>query len=186
MSAAVAVKTGVVQFGDTELQTWRSERTGKPYVAVKHVCQAIGVDTYSQTSKLFSNPYYKGLTETIDILTAGGPQRAVGLDIEHVEFWLCTIGIARVRSDVQERLLEFQRECGKVLHDYWSRAAVVREIEQPTYIGGSTKGVSHNLTPLQHFEFIKELTDYFQTHNGLTPDVQSELCQAARKVLATL
>jgi P22_AR N-terminal domain len=91
---------------------------GQRWVAVRPICEAIGVDWTGQHHRLRANPQFS----CGDISTTGTDGKwyaMVCLPISQINGWLYTINANKVRPDVRENLLLYQRECQEVLFKHF-------------------------------------------------------------------
>lgn len=106
------------------------EKDNKQMVAIKPICQAIGIDRRSQQVAIQNNPQYRW--GVITLPSNGGPQDMFCLPVEEIGMWLCQINSKRVRKEVREILLQFQKRCQVELHEALvGRAGIdkVKELE---------------------------------------------------------
>lgn len=89
------------------------------YVAMRPICESIGLDWKAQYNRINRDPV---LSEGVVIMTtpsAGGPQKTAVLPIDMLNGWLFGIDASRVKPELKEMVLRYQRECYRVLADYW-------------------------------------------------------------------
>ena len=110
-----------VTFYDDELTAVRAD-DGRVYVAVRRMCDALGVDRRGQMRRIRDNPIlsegYKrgGLISTPSVGgRGGGQQEATFLRVDLVPLWLSGISPNRVKAEIQQKLMRFQREAANVL-----------------------------------------------------------------------
>lgn len=85
------------------------------YVPVRPLCDFLGVDWSSQRRRLVGDPVLSGEVRPVVISTDGGPQEMLCLPLDLLNGWLFGINPNRVRDDIRERLIRYQRECYRVL-----------------------------------------------------------------------
>ncbi len=101
------------------------ERDDGVYVAVKPICDSLGVDWKSQYQRIKDDPVLSEGMVTVTIPSPGGEQETTCLKLDFVNGWLFKIDARRVKDDnTRQKLLTYQRECYKVLFDalYGKRA----------------------------------------------------------------
>lgn len=100
------------------------ERNGTFYVAMKPVCECIGVDWRSQRKKVMGHPL---LNSTGVIMTTvaqdGKSRKMLMLPINYIQGWLFMIDANRVNPEIKDKLLTYQKECFHVLHNYWQHTS---------------------------------------------------------------
>ena len=95
---------------------------GKPAVALRSVCDALGLDWQAQLQRIKRHPV---LAEGVVITTTpspGGPQQATCLPLDKLNGWLFGISASRAKPELRERLIQYQRECFDVLARHFGAA----------------------------------------------------------------
>ena len=89
-------------------------------VAVKPVCEILGVAYQSQQAKLKEHPIYSSVI-TLSVTTGadGKKYEMLCIPLQFFPGWLFSINPDNVREEARERLIEYQLECNKVLFDYF-------------------------------------------------------------------
>ena len=109
----------------TDRPIMATEHNGKPFVPLRPMCEAIGVDVDGQRRKLDQAEWAR--TELISVRdSAGRMQQAVALDADHVPMWLATIQVSRVAEAARPILISYQREAATALRDYFYRGVAVQ------------------------------------------------------------
>lgn len=93
-------------------------------VAVKPVCEILGVAYQSQQAKLKEHPIF-GSVITLSVTTGadGKNYEMVCLPLRYFPSWLFSINPNNVKEEVREHLLEYQLKCNDVLFDYFFNRA---------------------------------------------------------------
>ena len=96
------------------------ERNGTLYVAMKPVCECIGVDWDSQRKKVMGHPLLSSTAVITTVVAQDGKSRKmVMLPINYIQGWLFMIDANRVAPEIKDKVITYQKECFDVLHDYW-------------------------------------------------------------------
>lgn len=98
----------------------------EPYVAMKPVCEAIGLDWRSQRQRIMRHEVLK--STVVMMTTVGSTNKtrdALFLPASMLNGWLFGIDIKRCKEAIRHKLITYQRECFKVLHDYWTKGEAV-------------------------------------------------------------
>jgi hypothetical protein len=103
--------------GET-LAAIRDERTQRVHIVMRELCERLGIDWTAQYTKLTSTALYKDVLRCWAIPTPGGTREVILLDVDMLPNWLLSISVNRVRTDVQGKLIAYQKECAKALRDY--------------------------------------------------------------------
>lgn len=112
----------VAMVNGTSLQVVADER--EHFVAVKHVCEILGVDYSAQRVKLKEHPIYGSTMVLSTTVGADGKNREMlCIPFRFFAGWLFSINPDNVKEDVRENLIQFQLKCNDVLYDYFFRHA---------------------------------------------------------------
>ncbi|WP_341669039.1 phage antirepressor N-terminal domain-containing protein [Alcaligenes sp. SDU_A2] len=93
---------------------------GQRLVAMRPICEAIGVQWEAQLKRIKRDPVLSEAMSIMDIPSLGGEQSTVCLPLEYLNGWLFGISTSRVKPEIRQRLEDYQRECYQVLNAYWS------------------------------------------------------------------
>ncbi|EMF4672905.1 phage antirepressor N-terminal domain-containing protein [Providencia stuartii] len=113
--------TITVPFYDNELYV--VEYNNEPYVPMKPIVEGMGLDWKSQFSKIKSR-FSKGMVE-ITIPTKGGEQSMLCLALRKLAGWLHTINPNKVKSEIRDKVIQYQEECDDVLYQYWTTGQAI-------------------------------------------------------------
>lgn len=95
----------------------------EPHVSVRHVCDALGIDTRSQLRKLSSRSW--ATVVKLTMVAADGKNREVALvDRRTLTMWLATINVNAVAEDARPVLDAYQTEAADALDAYFNRGGV--------------------------------------------------------------
>lgn len=112
--------TNVAIVNGITLQVVADER--EQLVAVKPVCEILGVNYPGQFTKLKEHPLYGSVIELSPTTGADGKAYdMVCLPLRYFPSWLFSINPNNVKEDIRENLLEYQLKCNDVLFDYFFR-----------------------------------------------------------------
>lgn len=97
---------------------------GEPHVALRPICEAIGLDWQGQHARITRHPVL-GSVVSMTKTTGGDGKRyeMACMPIKMLNGWLFGVDASRVRPEVQESLVRYQRECFDVLAAYWQQGA---------------------------------------------------------------
>lgn len=91
-----------------------TDHAGQGWVAIRPICEAIGVDAKRQQEKLESNPSFsQGHMSSTG--SDSKQYQMLCIPVSQLNGWLFSINANKVRADVRENLLTYQRECQEVL-----------------------------------------------------------------------
>lgn len=112
--------------GDTLFGFQEGEDT---FVGLKPIVEAIGVDWSGQLQRIKRDAILsEGMVVMPTPFGRGAGQEAVCLKLELLNGWLFTIQTDRIKDEaVREKVITYQRECYRVLHDHFSGKKKARD-----------------------------------------------------------
>lgn len=94
---------------------------GRRLVAMRPICEAIGLQWESQYNRLRRNEVLTSTISVMNMVAVDGKEREqVCLPLEYLNGWLFGISTSRVKPEIRQRLEDYQRECYQVLNAYWN------------------------------------------------------------------
>lgn len=95
---------------------------GEKRVAVKPICDALGIAIEGQYSKLKTDPKFSSVI-MLSITTGadGKKYEMLTIPMRKVFGWLYSINANNVKPEAREALLKYQEECNDALYNYFSR-----------------------------------------------------------------
>lgn len=110
-----AEDTAIIPFHDSALRC--AEVDGIIYVAVKPICEHIGIDWRNQHTKLVSDDRFNH-TDIRMVSRSGATRKMICLPQEQLLGWLSTIKIDKVKPEARELLLAYKTEMIDAINDY--------------------------------------------------------------------
>lgn len=98
---------------------WAVEREGEILVAVKPICEALGLAWSSQLKRLRRTSILNKKLIIMTIPSPGGPQETVCLPLAHFHGWLFGVETTRVKPAIRPKLEDYQAQCYEVLYRYF-------------------------------------------------------------------
>lgn len=127
-------------------------------VAIKPICEALGVAFQSQNTKLKEHPIYSSVvTLSVTTGTDGKQYEMSCLPIEYLAGWLFSINPANVKEEIRDNLIKFQIECNKALFRY--------------FFGTQRKVIEQNSVEIK---LLEELADLSQQKANLTTSISEK------------
>ena len=106
------------------------EHNGVQYVAMKPICESIGIDWDGQRQKIKRHAFLASTAVIITAVAEDGKLREMQmLPIKYIQGWLFCVDANRVKAEIKDKLITYQKECFDVLHDYWQD----KSIQNKTY-----------------------------------------------------
>ncbi len=109
-------KHALVNFHGTQIPTVKVG--DKIFVAMKPVVENMGLVWHRQSQKIQDSTRYQH--KVIPLNTPGGTQKMICIPIEKLNGWLFGVSAEKVHPELKEKVLCYQDECFRVLHDHWS------------------------------------------------------------------
>lgn len=112
-------ETALVPFHGHQLLTIKDGDTIR--VAMKPICEAIGLDWKGQYNRIQRHPVMAEGMVVMTIPSLGGNQETTTLPLDYLNGWLFGIDTNRVKPEIRDLLIDYQRECFTVLSAYWQQ-----------------------------------------------------------------
>jgi len=94
---------------------------GEKHIAVKPICEALGVSIQGQIEKLKSHPIFGSVVKIIFTTGTDGKQYGMyTIPYKWVFGWLTTIDPRKVKPEAAESVLKYQTECYEVLYSHFT------------------------------------------------------------------
>lgn len=167
-----AHETALVPFHGHQLLTLKDGETIR--VAMRPICEAIGLDWSAQFRRIERHPV---LAEGVAIMatpSVGGEQETVTLPLDYLNGWLFGIDANRVKPELKDRLIEYQRECFVALAAYWQQGIATNPRARATTIPQLLASHRHIQALMQELKR--------ETLPVLRVVLHSQLCQACRLI----
>jgi hypothetical protein len=111
-----------------ELIAMINEQDGEQLIAIKSICEQLGLDDKSQRRRIQSDPRYRWghMTSTG---SDGKKYRMLCLPVKQLNVWLCTVNTKKVTPELQEKLMAFQEECALAIYNHFNGTVNPQVIE---------------------------------------------------------
>lgn len=118
---AAQLETALVPFHGHQMLTIKDGDTIR--VAMKPICEGIGLQWEAQLKRIKRDEVLGTCMSMMDIQLPGDSQRreVVTLPLDLLNGWLFGVDVARAKPEIQERLIEYKRECFAALAAYWQQ-----------------------------------------------------------------
>ena len=114
--ALVPADERAVDFYGDEIRVYVLD--GEPYIPLRPICDFLGVSWSGQTERLKRDAVLSEAVRYVRVTrtnTKGGRPELLCLPLEYLNGWLFGISASRVREELRERLIRYQRDCYRVL-----------------------------------------------------------------------
>lgn len=104
-----------------------AEHNSKPHVAMRPIVDAIGLDWDAQRQRIKRHPVLSTCAVVITVQLPGDIQRreVTFLPLSMLNGWLFGVDTNRVKPEIRDNLIMYQRECFDVLAAYWQKGEAV-------------------------------------------------------------
>ena len=99
-----------------DIVAWISQQDSEQWVAIKPICQAMGIDSDTQGRKVKNDPKFTSGHMTVQD-SLGRPQEMICIPVRQISGWLYGINSRKVSSDVAPVLLGFQEGLQVAMHE---------------------------------------------------------------------
>ena len=106
-----------IQFHNQQLIVLNHEN--KPYIAMKPVCENIGLDWHAQRQRIHRHHVLSKGEVMITLPSKSGNQEYLCLPISMLNGWLFGIDTNRVKPEIRQILEQYQLECFDVLYNHF-------------------------------------------------------------------
>ena len=178
------ISTQTISFNNQSLIT--VEQNGNHYVAMKPICENIGIQWESQYNRIRRDDV---LNSVIFIMNMTGSDsknyQMICLPIEYLNGWLFGIDINRCNPEIRDTLIKYKKECYQALHDYWFKGKAERTInpEQQQAIQEAVVK-AHHRTGMSYAEIYRQLKSLFKV--GKYDQLKPSQFEGAINFLTTL
>ena len=107
----------IVKFNNQSIPVFFHEE--KPYVAMKPICENIGLNWDGQRQRIQRNHVLSQGTVMITAPSKSGEQEYSCLPIGYLNGWLFGIDVNRVKPEIKQTLIKYQLECFDVLYNHF-------------------------------------------------------------------
>lgn len=114
-----AVNTSYVPFNGQQIIT--AMAAGVAYVAMKPIVENLGMSWSTQQTKLMKQISKFNCVHMNMVAADGKLRKLLCLPLKKLNGWLFSINPEKVRADIRDKLIQYQEECFRVLHDYWTK-----------------------------------------------------------------
>ena len=112
---------------------------GNVFIPVKPVCDLLGVDWGGQYRRIQRDPVLSEEARRIDVTsTRRGTQPMVCLPLDYISGFLFGLNADRVKPELRERVILYQRECYKVLAEAFKEGRLTTDPGFENLLAGDT------------------------------------------------
>jgi P22_AR N-terminal domain len=117
------LQLATIDFHGQQIISYHDGQTAR--VAVRPVCENLGLDWKSQHRKISGHPIFSRSVVIMTTESGIGERNSVTLPLEMLHGWLMSIHPDKVDPSIREMLILYQLECYKALFDYWVKGSAI-------------------------------------------------------------
>ncbi|HII3823460.1 TPA: phage antirepressor N-terminal domain-containing protein [Pasteurella multocida] len=121
----MATQTQTISFYGSQLITLKVDDV--IYTAVKPIVEALGLSWSSQHRKLENSKGKFNCAHMSIVAEDGKLREMLCMPLKKLNGWLFSINPEKVRSDLKEKVIQYQEECFEVLYNYWYHGKAERK-----------------------------------------------------------
>ncbi len=136
------------------------DHNGEPYVAMRPVCDGIGLEWARQSQKLTDQSEKFNCVHMPTVAADGKQREMVCIPLKKLNGWLFSINPEKVAEGIRDRVIAYQEECFQALYDYWHKGISLNPRKQQLYVDAHWR--SHMLRKLADMErSVREIKTTF-------------------------
>lgn len=162
----MSTKPQIVKFNNQQLSVFFLNE--KPYVAMKPICENIGLQWEAQLKRIKRNHVLNSSMSIMDMVAQDGKIREViCLPFGMLNGWLMGVDVNKVKSEIRETLIKYQLECYDVLYKHF--------MPKPQKVINLSEYVSkeiHNKIALKYHRMFRQYDDMIDTMRAQVEDME--------------
>ncbi len=159
-------KAKIVKFNNQQLPIYFQD--GQPYVAMKPICENIGLDWEAQRQRIKRNHVLNLTACMIKAVTQDGKAREVlALPIGCLNGWLLGVDANKVKPEIKDTLIKYQLECYDVLYKHFMPKPV-KPVDLTNYVLKD----QHDKLVLKYHRQFREYDDLVDSLRGQIHQMQ--------------
>ena len=127
------------------------------FVPIRPLCEYLGLSWRGQSERITRNPVLKEVVKGVrvtrtpskDGISGGGPQVAYCLPLEFLPGWLFGVDSSRVKSELQLKIVRYQRECFRILWQAFHTEALA--------VSGNAGSITKKSEAISELERIRDM-----------------------------
>ncbi|UEC23856.1 phage antirepressor N-terminal domain-containing protein [Pasteurella canis] len=119
------ISTQTISFHGSQLITLKVDDV--IYTAVKPIVEALGLSWSSQHRKLENSKGKFNCAHMSIVAEDGKLREMLCMPLKKLNGWLFSINPEKVRSDLKEKVIQYQEECFEALYNYWYHGKAERK-----------------------------------------------------------
>ncbi|MDX1416657.1 MAG: phage antirepressor N-terminal domain-containing protein [Candidatus Promineifilaceae bacterium] len=122
----VPVEQKIVEFYEDKVTAVRLA-TGEVFIPLRPIVEDLGLDWASQTRRINRDPVLAEVKGVVVTTTPGGQQEMLALPLDYLSGFLFGVNANRVKPEIRERVIRYQKECYKVLAEAFTEGRLTAD-----------------------------------------------------------
>ncbi len=115
-----------VLFYEDEITAVRLD-TGDVLIPLRPIVDGLGLDWSAQRQRINRDPVLADVQGVVVITTPGGQQEMLALPLRFISGFLFGVNASRVKPEIRERIIRYQRECYDVLAEAFAEGRLTAD-----------------------------------------------------------
>lgn len=124
--ALQSVEQKTVLFYEDEITAVRLA-DGAVFVPIRPICDNLGITLAGQRERINRDPVLSAETSSVSVTLTQQAREMICLPLKFIPGWLFGINANRVKPEIRERLIRYQRECYDVLAEAFQEGRLTAE-----------------------------------------------------------
>lgn len=183
----------VVFYEDTIVAVRLDE--GDVYVPIRPICDNLGVALAGQRERIKRDPVLSEAVVSVSVTLTQQAREMLCLPLKYIPGWLFGISAARVKPELRERIIRYQRECYEVLSEAFQEGRLTADLSFEKLLHQNTEAVRayHTLRAMANLARsqilieakLERIDDRLNTHDKRLEDLEIYLVEPERTITET-
>ena len=139
--ALVPVEQKTVEFYEDQVTAVRLD-SGEVFVPIRPICDNLGVTWSPQRRRINRDPVLSEEVTSVTVTVTQQGREMICLPLKFIPGWLFGINANRVKPEIRERLITYQRECYEVLAEAFQEGRLTAEPSFDELLAGDSPTVT--------------------------------------------
>lgn len=180
----------VVFYEDTIVAVRLDE--GDVYVPIRPICDNLGLALAGQRERINRDPVLSEAVISVSVTLTQQAREMLCLPLKYIPGWLFGINAARVKPELRERIIRYQRECYEVLSEAFQEGRLTAELSFEKLLQQNTEAVRayHTLRAMANLARsqiliearLEQMDNRLDLHEKRLEDIEFTLIEPERKI----
>lgn len=103
---------------------------GTVYVPIRPMCELIGVAGNAQLRRIQRDPVLSETCTTVTVVQGGQRRQMIAVPLSHLNGWLFGISANRVKEEIRDAVIRYQKDCYNILYEAFTTGVAVRHDDE--------------------------------------------------------